>query len=253
MGKDYYKILEIPKDCNDECLKKAYRKHAMKWHPDKCQDAGATEKFQEIAEAYEVLSDKEKRAVYDKYGEEGLRAGHGQHGQHGQHGFKCADDIFQQFFSSGFSGMTRQGQAPARTAQNINCTLEELYTGCTKKFRITDKGNTKEIELHIKPGTRKEQAIQSGNCIFSVAEKPHEYFTRKGDDLHYNYTLSLQEYINGFSLIITHLDGKKKKISNAFGSANIGPGAPVMVIPGMGMTKPGKLYIHFIITTPKTL
>jgi len=77
MGKDYYQILGVKKDANDDELKKAYRKMALKFHPDKNKSAGAEEKFKDIAEAYEVLSNKDKRAVYDKYGEEGLKAGGG--------------------------------------------------------------------------------------------------------------------------------------------------------------------------------
>lgn len=71
MGKDYYKILGICKGSTDEDIKKAYRKQALKWHPDKNRSAAAEEKFKEIAEAYEVLSDPKKKEVYDQYGEEG--------------------------------------------------------------------------------------------------------------------------------------------------------------------------------------
>jgi len=77
MGKDYYKTLGIAKGATDEEVKKAYRKMALKYHPDKNKSAGAEEKFKEIAEAYEVLSDKKKREVYDQYGEEGLTGGMG--------------------------------------------------------------------------------------------------------------------------------------------------------------------------------
>ncbi|GBB88044.1 hypothetical protein RclHR1_14590006 [Rhizophagus clarus] len=77
MGKDYYKILEVDKSADEEQLKKAYRKLALKWHPDRHQtDKEAAEiKFKEISEAFEVLSDKNKRQIYDIYGEEGLKAG----------------------------------------------------------------------------------------------------------------------------------------------------------------------------------
>ena len=74
MGKDYYKILDIDKKADDATIKKAYRKMAMKWHPDKNQDnkTEAEEKFKEISNAYEVLSDPKKKESYDKFGEEGL-------------------------------------------------------------------------------------------------------------------------------------------------------------------------------------
>lgn len=75
MGKDYYKILDIPKTASDDDIRKAYRKLALKFHPDKNKAAGAEERFKEIAEAYEVLSDKKKRDIYDQSGEEGLKGG----------------------------------------------------------------------------------------------------------------------------------------------------------------------------------
>ncbi|KAF6203268.1 hypothetical protein GE061_003686 [Apolygus lucorum] len=77
MGKDYYKTLGVPKTATSEDLKKAYRKLALEFHPDKNKNPGAEEKFKEIAEAYEVLSDDNKRQVYDRFGEEGLKQGAG--------------------------------------------------------------------------------------------------------------------------------------------------------------------------------
>lgn len=73
MGKDYYKILGIAKGATEDEIKKAYRKMALKYHPDKNKSPGAEEKFKEIAEAYEVLHDTKKREIYDKFGEEGLK------------------------------------------------------------------------------------------------------------------------------------------------------------------------------------
>lgn len=75
MGKDYYKVLEISKGANDDEIKKAYRKLALKYHPDKNKSPQAEARFKEIAEAYEVLSDKKKRDIYDQYGEDGLHGG----------------------------------------------------------------------------------------------------------------------------------------------------------------------------------
>jgi len=75
MGKDYYKILGLVRGAtsDDDDIKKAYRKMALKYHPDKNKSPGAEERFKEVAEAYEVLSDKRKREIYDQYGEEGLK------------------------------------------------------------------------------------------------------------------------------------------------------------------------------------
>eukprot|EP00929_Paragymnodinium_shiwhaense_P120252 TRINITY_DN92175_c0_g1_i1.p1 TRINITY_DN92175_c0_g1~~TRINITY_DN92175_c0_g1_i1.p1 ORF type:complete len:340 (+),score=77.26 TRINITY_DN92175_c0_g1_i1:202-1221(+) len=77
MGKDYYKVLGVARDADEKAIKNAYRKAALKWHPDKNQDnkAAAEEKFKEIAEAWDVLGDSQKRTIYDQYGEEGLKGG----------------------------------------------------------------------------------------------------------------------------------------------------------------------------------
>ena len=77
MGKDYYSILGVSKTASDDEIKKAYRKMALKYHPDKNKSPGAEDKFKEVSQAYEVLSDKQKREIFDKYGEEGLQQGSG--------------------------------------------------------------------------------------------------------------------------------------------------------------------------------
>uniref|UniRef100_A0A6V7KVZ8 J domain-containing protein n=1 Tax=Bracon brevicornis TaxID=1563983 RepID=A0A6V7KVZ8_9HYME len=105
MGKDYYKILGINKGASDDEIKKAYRKLALKYHPDKNKSAGAEEKFKEVAEAYEVLSDVKKREVYDKFGEEGLKGGAPTSGGGGSGGASYAFHgdpraTFAQFFGS---------------------------------------------------------------------------------------------------------------------------------------------------------
>merc|ERR1711963_407706 len=73
MGKDYYTILGVSRAASDDEIKKAYRKLALKYHPDKNQSPGAEERFKEIGEAYDVLSDSRKKQIYDQYGEEGLK------------------------------------------------------------------------------------------------------------------------------------------------------------------------------------
>jgi len=106
MGKDYYKTLGISKSATPDEIRKAYRKLALKYHPDKNKSASAAERFKEIAEAYEVLSDKKKRDVYDSYGEEGLKGniggghsgGGGPGGQYFFHGDPGA--TFAQFFGT---------------------------------------------------------------------------------------------------------------------------------------------------------
>lgn len=97
MGKDYYKVLGIPKSATEEEVKKAYKKNALKFHPDKNKQPGAEEKFKEVAEAYEVLSDKKKREVYDQFGEEGLK-GSPSNGGGGGGGFNGAGPQFTYTF-----------------------------------------------------------------------------------------------------------------------------------------------------------
>jgi len=107
MGKDYYKILGIAKGATDDDIKKAYRKMALKFHPDKNKSPGAEEKFKEIAEAYDVLSDPNKRQIFDQYGEEGLKGAGGPGpnmsggGQGGSYTYTFQGDpreMFQMFF-----------------------------------------------------------------------------------------------------------------------------------------------------------
>ncbi|XP_026492674.1 dnaJ protein homolog 1 [Vanessa tameamea] len=106
MGKDYYKILGLSKGATDDEIKKAYRKLALKYHPDKNKAPGAEERFKEVAEAYEVLSDKKKREIYDAHGEEGLKGGMGgQNGPGGGQSFSYTFHgdpraTFAQFFGS---------------------------------------------------------------------------------------------------------------------------------------------------------
>ena len=93
----YYDLIGVPKTATEAEIKKAYRKKALKEHPDK---GGDPEKFKEITAAYEVISDREKREMYDRHGEDGLKGGGGMHG---------AQDIFSQMFGGGMGGGGRRG------------------------------------------------------------------------------------------------------------------------------------------------
>lgn len=142
-----YKILGVNKNSSDSEIKKAYRKKAMKYHPDKSTPADKKEnenKFKAISSAYDVLKDSEKRKTYDKYGEEGLK---------GMGGFEGGDpfDIFQNFFSGGMGGGSpfgftqgsggrrrRTRRAPDRV-EEISIDLEDIYNSVTRKIDIKQK------------------------------------------------------------------------------------------------------------------
>jgi DnaJ family protein A protein 2 len=140
MAKNYYEVLGISQNSSDGDIKAAYRKLAMKYHPDKNQgNAEAESKFKEISHAYEVLSDREKRRIYDQFGEAGLEGGPG--GAGGFHGDPM--DIFNQFFGGGFPGFQgggfgAQSRQPSRgenVVVELHMTLEELFEGATKTIR----------------------------------------------------------------------------------------------------------------------
>lgn len=153
-SRNFYDILQIPRSASDDQIKRAYRKLALKYHPDKNPgDEEAKKKFQEIGNAYEVLSDGEKRKIYDRHGEEGVKQHSAQQAQGGGGGF--GHDIFSQFFGGGhpFGGQQQEeeDQTPKgdTVTVDVEATLEDLYNGRT--FQIwRDKSVVKSA-----PGKRK--------------------------------------------------------------------------------------------------
>ena len=142
--RDYYEILGVSKGATEDELKKAYRKLAIKYHPDKNpDDPTAEDKFKEAAEAYDVLSNKEKRAQYDRFGHDGMRGGFG-----GQGGGMNMDDIFSQFgdifggggspfesfFGGGGGGRRQRKGSNLRIKLKLN--LEEIANGVEKKIKV---------------------------------------------------------------------------------------------------------------------
>jgi len=133
----FYDILGVKPDAGDSELKKAYRKLALKYHPDKNTEAGAGEKFKEISMAYEVLSNAEKRKLYDQHGEQGIKEGGGGGGHNPM-------DIFDMFFGGGggLGGMFGHGggrRGPRKTknlVHQLGTTLEEMYNGTTRKLAL---------------------------------------------------------------------------------------------------------------------
>ncbi len=143
--RDYYEVLEISKSASVEEIKKAYRKMAIKYHPDKNPgDKEAEEKFKEAAEAYEVLSDDNKKARYDQFGHAGMGGAAGGGGFGGFGGGMNMEDIFSQFgdifgghFNGGFGGGQRQQQARGSNLRiRIKLNLEEMINGTQKTVKV---------------------------------------------------------------------------------------------------------------------
>lgn len=325
MGTDYYKVLGVDRGAGDDDLKKAYRKLAMRWHPDKnsTNKKEAETKFKEISVAYEVLSDPKKRAIYDQLGEEGLKgqpppgAGGpgafpffpgGAHSTASHFNPRSADDIFKEFF--GFPGMGGMGgmraepgfqrsmfgndmfssrfgaegstsmQQPSRKAAAIEnplpVSLADLYKGVTKKMKISREtidasgriSNAEDIlTIEVKPGWKKGTKItfpDKGNeapnmkpadIVFIIDEKPHDVFTRDGNDLVMTEKISLVEALTGYTARVTTLDGRSLSLPiNSIIHPNYEE-----VIPREGMpipkdpTKKGNLRIKFNIMFPSRL
>jgi molecular chaperone DnaJ len=143
---DYYELLEISKDAEKSTIKKAYRKMAMKYHPDKNPgDNEAEERFKAINEAYQVLSDEEKRSLYDRYGKAGLE-GHGQRGGGFSGGFDDLSSVFEEMFGSAFGGGSRGGRRQRKsynynldTAVEVKLEFNEAVFGCKKDIEYKYK------------------------------------------------------------------------------------------------------------------
>ena len=174
MGKDYYAILGVGKDATPEQISKQYRELAMKWHPDRCKEPNAKEKFQEISEAYSVLGNPDKRKNYDMYGDAG------QAGGFPDEGFDPFD-MFRRFGGFGdFGGFGGFGFGPGRgngggqpsfgspedgssVQTRIGVSFKESVFGCVKEFDLNlDKECAACGGKGVKPGTKPEKCKKCG-------------------------------------------------------------------------------------------
>lgn len=287
--KDYYKVLGVDKNASQDDIKKAFRKLAVKYHPDKNKDNKvAEEKFKQVNEANEVLSDPEKRKKYDTLGENwrqyehaggaggSSRHGNGRGGQYtyegdfsdifGGGGGSGFSDFFEQFFGRGPAGGGRQGRPGNFKGEDyqtdMEITLEEAYHGTHRliqledeKLRITTKpGAYDDQQLRVKGKGGKGSKGNAGDLYVRVHISPHPKYTRKGDDLYATHTIDLFTAVLGGATIVDTLSGQiKVKIA-----AGTQPGKTIR-IKGKGMPVYGKantfgdLYVELQVHIPETL
>jgi DnaJ-class molecular chaperone len=221
---DYYDILGVTKNASADEIKKAYRKQALEWHPDRHKDSkeAAEKRFKEINEAYQVLSDSKKREAYDQFGSAAFSPGAGANpfsggGQTGRYGpftytyssngngqgmpFGFGDpfDIFEQFFGGGF----RRPQVPR---YSIAIDFMEAVAGVEKKVEIEGKKRTIKIPAGVDDGSR----ISFKDFTLSINVKPHEIFQRDGADIHIKVSIPYSLAVLGGDIQVPTVDGELK-------------------------------------------
>jgi len=237
--KDYYRSLELHKDSTNDQIKKAYKKLAFLNHPDKNKSDDAEAKFREISEAYDILSNVDKKRMYDNFGYEAVS---------GEQPHINPIDLFQSLFNVDFGGIGESmnsnifmfsdlSSLPYQDRQNkmtynLECSLEELYRGTQKEFyvpHLTNNGHksTKYI-INIKKGSKHGDNIvvrEGGNFIaqnnltedlvIQIVEQEHPRYKRKGNDLYVVENITLCEALVGVDLHIDHFgEPLKVKISD---------------------------------------
>jgi len=275
--KDYYQILGLNKSAGQEEIKKAYRKLAVKYHPDKNpDDASAEEKFKDIAEAYEVLKDPEKRKKYDELG-----ANWKNYQQQGEpEGFegdlnemfgKSGFSSFFDMFFGGFNGASasrhwyREAQGmPGQDLQaSITISLEEAYQGAESILHV----NGQKIRLKFKPGIADGKTLRirgkgapgvaggtPGDLYLKVQVAEHPDFVRKGQDLYTHVVVDLYTAMLGGTVEVATLQGRVK-INIDKGTQN----NKTVRLKGLGMPSgedhqpKGDLYAQIQVQLPSTL
>jgi len=226
---DYYDILGVSKNASSEEIKKAYRKQALEWHPDRHKDEkeAAEKRFKEINEAYQILSDTQKRSAYDQFGHSafspGGMPGGSPFGQTGRYGpftysyystggnggnpfasFDFGDpfEIFEQFFGGG-SPFRQARQVPR---YSITLDFLEAINGVTKEVSISGKKRKVKIPAGVDEGSR----INFGDFILSVNVKPHKIFERDGEDIFVRIAVPYSLAALGGEIKVPTVDGDIK-------------------------------------------
>lgn len=283
--KDYYTILGVGRGASEQEIKQAYRRLARTYHPDKNPgNPQAEARFKEINEAYEVLSDKEKRSRYDRFGHNWQRyeqaggPGFGGPGFGGAGPNSSLNDFFEAFFGgvgSNRAGGPSSGRVPGAAADNldiehtIDITLEEALAGTRRSVQIgqpngTSRTITVKVPVGADNGTRiriagegRPAAIggKRGDLFMLVRVLPHARFERDGDDLRMQQTVDLYTLLLGGEVRLTTLEGKMLTLAIPAGT----PNGKVFRLSGQGMvqlrtpTVRGDLYVVAEALLPTTL
>lgn len=162
--RDYYEVLGIDQGATEQEIKKAYRRIAMKYHPDRnSDDPSAEEKFKEAAEAYEILSDAEKRAAYDRFGHAGVDPQMGGGGFGGGNFSDIFGDVFGDIFGGGRRGGSGGVYRGADLRYDLSLTLEEAVQGHDAEISFASLKNCDTCEgSGAKPGTERKQCTTCG-------------------------------------------------------------------------------------------
>ncbi|HEX9024680.1 MAG TPA: DnaJ C-terminal domain-containing protein [Geobacteraceae bacterium] len=278
-SKDYYQVLGLRKEASLEEIKRAFRKLAVKYHPDKNPgDKEAEEKFKEINEAYAVLSDPEKKAQYDRFGSAGFHQRYSQEDIF--RGFDVGDlfkdmgfgteDIFSRLFGGG--GHHRGfhynvGRQPGEDfTMELTVTFRDAFYGGEKRVAFKRDGKREEVMVKIPAGVESGsrlrikgkggEGIRGGEpgdlfLVIQVAGDPQ--FTREGDDIIVEKQIRFSEAALGTSLNVETLDGPKRiKVP-----AGIQPGTRIRLkglgFPRMGMGERGDFYVRIGVSVPEQL
>lgn len=274
MDKNYYDILGVDKSVSSEELKRAYRNLCKKWHPDLNHSPEAKDKFAEINEAYEVLSNPEKRSEYDNPSPFGGFGGQGMNGfrdangnfhftwsSDGSQGGFNPFDAFGQFFGGmgGMGGFRRPDQNAPRPGEDILLVLNvgfiEAINGCTKKVRLNVQDNQdgkrvpKTITLEVKipsgaydglrlrvagQGNRGYNGGPNGDIFFQLNISEHEVFIRDGYDLVEKIDIPFETFVLGGKIKVKVLDGDRIVANEHEISPNTKPGK-TLVFRGKGV------------------